>query len=489
MDIPFTQWMPDSPEYERDGDIEATNVIPAKEGYRPFLSFAATTSATGSNRIQGAFFARAQDGSGYTFAGDSTKLYLLIGTSWTDVSGTTYNCPADGGWSFTQFGYKIIATNGADNPQVYTIGSSSAFADLGGSPPVSRYSCTAKNFMFLANNTTNASQLYWSGLGDATTWSQSQTTQADNQIFTAGGFIQGIVGLDVLVVLQEFHIRRGQYVSNPAIWDFDEISENVGLTIPGSLAVYKERIFFCDRSGFYQIISGAPPLIPIGAQRINIHFWNEVNQQYLNRVTSAIDPINACYIIFYPNLDSTDGTPNHGLVYQWDVDKWSHFEPGMGLEYVWSGATQSGYTLDGLDAVSTNLDTLPFSLDSAVWTGVARRFTSAFDTSHKLGFFTGLPLAASIVTAERELSPNRRTYLSALRPITDAPDASVTIITRNRILDPVVTGTANEVDADGYVYPDVDSRYMRVQLDITSSVSWNHVQGLDDLQFRPSGRV
>src|ERR1043166_5436503 len=134
-------WQPDLPDFESTGALEYLNAIPAINSARPLPSFLDTSGAL-DDRVRGAFLARGQGGNIAQFAGTQTKLYKLNagGTGWDDVSRTSggaYATASDGYWSFTQFGDKVIATNGTDVMQVFTIGSSTNFVALGGSPPTS----------------------------------------------------------------------------------------------------------------------------------------------------------------------------------------------------------------------------------------------------------------------------------------------------------------------------------------------------------------
>src|SRR5437763_11867759 len=114
--IPVGPWAPDVPDLGNAGSTEGLNVIPKAQSYGPFPSFASITNAL-SARCQGAIFARKSDGTGVIFAGSATKLYRLSSVTFSDVSrlvGGAYSCPADGMWSFVQFGSLIYAFNGAD---------------------------------------------------------------------------------------------------------------------------------------------------------------------------------------------------------------------------------------------------------------------------------------------------------------------------------------------------------------------------------------
>ena len=83
----FSEYRPDVSDYEGNSSQDITNVVPRGDGYGPFPSFSAFTSALPATCF-GSFAARKNDGSIAIFAGTSNKLYMLNNTSgtWTDVS-------------------------------------------------------------------------------------------------------------------------------------------------------------------------------------------------------------------------------------------------------------------------------------------------------------------------------------------------------------------------------------------------------------------
>ena len=85
--IPFAEWRPDMPALGQWAR-EAMNVVPAEESYRPLNELAGVSSALAA-RAQGAAWFRGTAGATKMFAGDATKLYLLSGSTWNDVSRTS----------------------------------------------------------------------------------------------------------------------------------------------------------------------------------------------------------------------------------------------------------------------------------------------------------------------------------------------------------------------------------------------------------------
>jgi hypothetical protein len=189
----FPEWAPDAPDLG-DTAREAAGVIPEKEGYRPFKSFATTSSAL-TARAQGAAWFRKPDGSTVNFAGDATKLYALSTTTWGDVSramGGAYATDASGNWRFAQFGSLAYTTNGVDALQSFDLSAGTNWIAAAGSPPVADFICVVRRFLVLGKIASYPQRVQWSGDNNSSTWASSATTLADSQDMPDGGAVTGL---------------------------------------------------------------------------------------------------------------------------------------------------------------------------------------------------------------------------------------------------------------------------------------------------------
>ena len=489
--IPAGEWLPDLPAFENPGSTEAKNVIPAASGYRPFPSLLAYSGPL-TGRAQGAFATRDAAGNGANFAADAAKLYKLSAATWSDVSrtaGGAYATASDGGWCFAQFGDLVVAVNFNDAPQKWQLGASANFAALGGTPPNARFVTTVRDFVVLGRVAGFPNRVKWSGINNAETWAVSPTTQADEQDLPDGGWIQGIVGGEAGTVLQERAIKRMTYVGAPLVFQFDEISGHVGATIEGSIAAFENMVFFAHASGFY-LLRGAKDLQAIGDHKVDRHFWSDIDQSYLYRVSAAVDPVGKLYVVSYPGAGHSGGLPNRVLIYNWAIGRWSRAEAD--LELLYPGLSQAGYTLDGLDAVSGSLDALPFSLDSAVWSGVGRPLLAGFDPAHRLGYFEGGTLNAVVETAEAQLFAGRRALVRAVRPLVEGVATTGAGITlqlgaRDTTVEPVSWTAPRGLDGNGVCPVRSNARYHRARIGLTAGTAWSHIRGVDEVQARPEG--
>src|SRR4051812_18846094 len=141
--LPTGEYKPDVSDYEGAATKNILNVLPRGDGYGPFPSFSAYSSAL-VEACRGAFYALKSDGTAVTFAATSTKLYMLNNTdySWTDVSlgSSTYAAlSSTAQWQFAQFGNLIFATQANAVLQVIDLTAPVAFANCAGSPPQAAY--------------------------------------------------------------------------------------------------------------------------------------------------------------------------------------------------------------------------------------------------------------------------------------------------------------------------------------------------------------
>lgn len=483
--MPISEWIPDQPRFN-GGSVEAINVIARARSYSPIASQAVYSGNALSARCQGAAAFRSTDNAIGHYAGDATKLYRLVnGTTWTDSSGSVYATGADQIWSFAQFGQLCIATNGVNAPQKITLGSGTSFSNLGGSPPVAKYAAIVRDFLFLGNLSTDAQTVHWSAINNAESWTIG-TNQSDVQLIPDGGWIQGIVGGEFGLVFSELAVNRFTYVGGDLIFQRDQLTNGIGATIPGSIAGFSDRAFFVHRTGFY-MVSGGQSIVPIGAERVNNYFWSTIDQDNIHRVTSCIDPENNVYIISFPNTTS-GGTPNQYLIYNYITNKWSYALPGN-HEMIYQGLSARQYTLEDLDTPYPSLDGVPFSLDSAYWTGIGRLSTFSFNTSHYGTQASGPNLEATVDTHEFQPIDGRKCFLRSIRSMVQSGSADllISIGTRNTIDEFIVFGSEASQESTGRIHLRHDARYFRVKLKVVAGASWTHILGVDEIKVTPSG--
>ena len=481
--IPFGDYTPDLPALGNPGATTAKNVLPAKVGYTGLPSLVGYSDGL-TAYCRGAFSAMDTDGNVNSYSGDATKLYRLVGGTQTDSSKVGgYSCAADSYWEFAKFGNKAIATNFDDNIQSLTLGGST-FADLSAGAPKARHISVVRDFV-MVGNTYDASdgnvpnRVRWSALNDETDWTVSATTQADYQDLQGnGGWVQSIVGGERAVIFQERSIWLASYVGSPVVFQFDKIEDARGAFCPRGTIMVGGVVYYIADDGFYAISGGQS--VPIGFGKIDRTFLADLNDDYLHRVTAAAIPNEKVIMWSYPGSGSADGTPNKVVLYNWAAQKWATAEFDHELVF---RAMSVGVTLDGLDALYPQLDSIPFSLDSKVWMG-GKLQLAAFNTSHELAYFTGTDLSGVIETGEFQPAgaEGGRSEITEVTPIVDGGTHTVQMGTRETQAGTISWGSASSENASGICPVRSNSRYHRVR--VNTSGDFNSASGVLVMAFR-----
>lgn len=497
--VPIGEWLPDMPEFQNPGSANIVNAVPrTRDSYGPALEMAPVTGAL-SAAAQGGMFTRDSGANVWGFAGDSSKLYKNVSgsTDWTNISKVGgYTTGATERWSFGQFGELIMATNFTDPVQQFDMSSAAVFSDLSANAPKGRYIARVNQFVMLANTNDSVDgevpqRVWWSAIGDPTNWptpgtiSAAQLQSDYNDLMGDGGWNMGIVGglsgADV-AVFQERNVWRGQYIGPPAVFRFDAVENARGTPAPGSIVQVGPVVYYLADDGFY-VFDGVQS-VPLGFQKFDKTFWNEVDTTYLHRITGAADPLNTIIYWAYPGPQNSGGTPNRILAYNYSLGRAAPIH--QSVEYMIGRALTTGYTLEQLDPFGT-LETLPAPLDSRTWTG-GRLNLAAFNTSHKMAFFSGPPLAATLDTSEANLNDRGIAHVNRVWPMIDVGSAMISLGRRNRLADNVVWSDPVAISSTtGSSGVRGSAMYHRVRITVPSAAYWSHAQGVQ-FDARPAGR-
>jgi len=469
MIIPFGEYAPDRPDFGNQGAIVAKNVIPHDTGYEPFNSISPYSSALDAY-CRGAFTTTDNTGNVVMYSGNQSKLYRLISTTQTDSSKSGgYSCASDSNWEFVKWGNTCIATNFDDDIQSITLGGIQ-FADLAGSPPKARHISVVRDFVVVGNTNDPTDgnvphRIRWSGINDETSWTVSPTTQADFQdLESNGGWIQTIIGNQERgVIFQERAIWLMSYVGSPVVFQFDQVEDARGAYCPRGVISVGSVIYYIADDGFYAYSAGQS--ISIGNNKVDETFLAELDDSYLNRVTAAAVPKHKIIIWSYPSSNSTDGTPDKCLLYNWSNGKWAFAEFDHELIF---RAQSLGLTLDGMDTSYPQLDQIEFSLDSKVWMGGALQLAT-FDTDHKLSYFTGTAQDATFETGEFQAFKGKSAEINELTPLVDGGTHSVQVGTRDTQDDTVSWSNEISENTSGKCNIRSNARYHRIRVKNTGN--------------------
>ena len=476
MQLPFGEWLPDQPDHLKNGANIAKNVYHAKQSYKPVKSLVPYSSNTIVSACLGAGSFRDGSNSVFNFAASATDIYQLTSGTFTSRKGSLTGDATDF-FTFTQFGNYVIVSNGVDDPLYYLMGTSTNFADLSaiataGTPPVFRVSGVIRDFLVVGNLPTFTNRVQWSGINDITTWTPG-TKLADYQDLPgSGGQIVHITSGEVGYIFRQNQIIRMDFVGGATVFRFSVISSNRGAVYGRTVTQNDRNVFFYSDDGFYQI--SGDTLNPIGAERVNRHFDNDLNKAYTDRISAAVDPFNQLAIWSYVSKRSTTANPDSLIIYNYVTQKWTYASIGASTIFTqFFGA----YTVETMDVISENLEDINISLDTDFWSG-GQLYLGAIDSNFKAAIFSGTPLEAEIETDELELVPGKRVSIIGVRPIIDAI-TTVTIKTREKLSDTVVESTSGSTNASGINPVRASGRYVRANVKVSAGVGWNDAQGID----------
>jgi len=351
--LPFPPWVPDLSPIGSASSVTITNVYPRKDGYGPFPSLQAFTQALPAS-CRGFFFARKTDGTIAIFAGTSTDLYQLNNTTfqWTRVSkgGISYSpLVATANWQFAQFNDLVIATQVNTAPQKFTLSSSSAFADLGGSPPQAAFVAIVGFFVVLTGLLSNPRRAQWSDLDAPESWTAG-VGLSDFQDMSDGGNVVNVSGGDQYGVLfQEESIRSLVYApGSPAIFQINRLSTQESLFGNNSIINIGNMVFYCGAAGFKMTTAAGAP-VPIGKDRVDRYFFQNVDKSNLQLLVGASDPNFTRVYWAFKSIAGQAGLFDTVLLYDYVLDQWALLK----VSGEWLGSlAKPGLTLENMDAIA-----------------------------------------------------------------------------------------------------------------------------------------
>lgn len=565
--IPFGEYRPDVSDYQASTENGILNVVPRGDGYGPFPSLSAISAALGA-QCMGAFEATKTDGSVVIFAATSTQIFLFNNTTfaWSNVSlgaGSYSALSAGENWQFAQFNNLVIAVQGNAVPQVFDVSSSTAFANLAGSPPQARYITVIGRFVVLSGLLSNPNAVQWSGLNDvngATSWTPG-INSADIQTFPDGGFVRGVapIGFSGGAIFQDTIVRQMTYLpGDPRVFDLSvKMAEGLGLYGPYSLVRSGSTILFFSLKGFQKVDGGG--LAPIGRERVDRTFLADLDVSSLGLFQGVADPRSSRVLWVYKSVNGQAGQFDKALLYDVVLDKFTPLrfsgeflfsmgQPGITLEgydaflpgaMAVTGAANNGSGLIRIAVASTaalvgrtyitiqsvvgtteangnwfftivdgthidltgsafvnayvsggtiggSVDAMTTSYDSIQNASVAE--LAAFDASHKLNFFRGPNLEATLQTAEQGTDGKRIKEKKGVRPITDSPVVFASASARENLQQTAVFGGESGLNPVGICNMVLDTRYSRFKCRVPAGTSWSFINGIEPASLKAAGK-
>ena len=380
--------------------------------------------------------------------------------------------PSTDQWQFAQFGNTVVAVQANSAPQAFDISSGSAFADLGGSPPTARYIMVVNRFLVLLGLTSNPTRVHWSDLDGITTWTAG-TGFANTFDCPDGGVVRGGAGGEFGVVLQESALRRMVFIpgAKPA-FQIERLAEEVGLLGTYSLIRAGERVFFISQQGF-RAVGQSGPTTPIGKERVDRTFLADVSVSNLHLLIGAADPASSRVAWAYSS--AADTLFNKIIFYDWALER---FSPAISIsgEYI-AAIVKPGVTLENVDTLfGSNIDTLTLSFDSIQAALVSK--LAGFDSSHRLGFFDGPNLEATLETPEQGIE-RRRMFIRGFDVRTDAPTVFGYVRYRDNAQESLAATSEAAANSEGFVPQRIETKLARGGIRVPAATSWTYAMGIE----------
>jgi len=480
--IPFPPWEPDKGPYSGVSTNYVRNAIPASNGWRPFKTWTAATQAL-AERPTGVIYAKNSEGISYVIAGTLSAIYRSVSnvglTSWTDISAAGGYTQAE--WQFTQFGSKIIGVSGLDAPQVWDVEVGGDFDDLGGTPPKALYIASVGDFVVLANTEDGTRRIQWSGQNNEGFWTVGQQS-ADYQVLPDGDDITGIIAVPGGArVFQQNAIRTMLFApSSGFVFTFDILTRERGAVAPNAIInIGRGDYVFLAEDGFYRGDQGQP----IGAEKVNRFFLDDVDQDDIANVRGAADFQNKTAWWNY----RTNTGAFRIIGYNWQLDRWTLLDLSESY-FIVNGVTSTfAPSIDSIDETFGNLEDLDdVSLDELSYSGGILTF-SGFNSNYEFGTFSGDPVTATLRTQHVELSPGRRSFVRGFRLVGDVNTTfSGRVYTQAYASGPSSTGTpATSSSVTGLCPLRSDARYHAFEVEVGTGFELAH--GIDP-EYSPAGQ-
>jgi hypothetical protein len=462
--VTFGEWLPDQP-----GVIgaltTAKNCYPRAVGYGPFPT-EEDYSGNAAQNLTNVVAARDVAGTTKVFASGTTRLYILDSSDFSldDVSATTYTNATM--WKFTQFGNKVIGATEAHTLQAYDLTTTVNFANLSSDAPKAKFVTVVRDFVVTGYQTDYPTRVQWSGINNETTWAASATTQADFQDIPDGGRVQGVTGGEFGLVLMDRSIYRMSYIGTPLIFQFDNISRNLGCYESNSVIQWQGITYFLSDDGFYAC--DGQQIVNIGAEKVNRYFFTTLREAELDLMSVAVDPSKNLVMWGYSCTDLTYRI----LMYHVPTKRWAYADSTVNR--IASSSTPA-VTLDGLDNFSASLDALQTPLDSRLWLGGKLQLAGV--TGAKIITFTGPAKTALIDTADISADQNQ-SMITLVKPLVDNGSGSVAVESRLQLNATLSFPSVTAANSENRVGVRSYGRYHRVRLE-PSGNNWSSAIGVD----------
>jgi hypothetical protein len=271
------------------------------------------------------------------------------------------------------------------------------------------------------------------------------------------------------------------------VFDFAPVLQSQGCPSPFSIVQHEGNAYFYGTDGFSKL--GPDGHVQIGKGWVDDWFLGEVNEARLKTIIGALDPVNMRVYWIYPNSSNTTSYSRNGILCfdMLDEDRpWS--KAAIQSEFIFTGSTP-GKTLSDLASEFSTLggvEAAGFSIGSDAFIGGAPRI-AAFDTAHKLAFFTGNGVEAVVQTAEFEAMPLMRFYVNGFRLKGDASTATGRVAVAERPQTTKAWKASASLTGQGFIPARASGKILTCEVSVPAwspssldpQPAWSFLSGID----------
>ena len=489
-------WSPDQPAFGNPGLVRAENVIPAANHYLPFPQATSLGISGLSGQAEGMTVATPPTAtSPVLFAAFGGRIWRIPGSSSAPVDVSQdidygYSMAVGDRWRWLQYGsLQLAASINAEVQQFDLTNLAGTFADLSGAPKA-QFIAGIRDFVMLgdvdeAPDGRVRQRLRWhgfnasSGLPDPTEWTISLETRSDFNDVPDLGEMTGLTGGQFGIALFKHGIARIDF-GGDLLFSIPVVDSNIGCEVPGSVVQYGAETYFWSDEGIFKTAGG--PAVPVGTERVNRWLQDNFDLSQSDQVWAQPDYSKGIIVWLFPGA----GDMRRGLIYRPAVDQFSNIPT---LEVQSLGPTVSfGLDLDD-EYEWPDLDTDPRNLDDPrLWVGgflrLGAQTVDNYDDAGDLASFDGQPMNALLQWSELEPQEGGRSAATHALAFHDGGTATITIRSRERVADSLVTKGPFKVQGDGWFRMRACGRFHQPRLELTGT--WATARGLD-LRFASLG--
>lgn len=478
-------YAPDLGELDNPGLVEADGCFARDGGYIPMPDLAAAGWLRTSVVMLAAISGRLQNGENFNIAGSTTALYEAVTTSSTmnDVSRVlAYSLGVEDTWNFTRYREKVYAASFVHPVQVRNLGDAAGmFTDMTANAPRAKVAAVIKNQLFLGYtqdpiDDVTPNRIWWSALGDPEDWPTPGTADASSKLsdfedlHAPSGAVTGLADAgDYGIAFQERAVNRLDFEGGEVFWRITPIERSRGCTAVNSIVAQGRRVYFYGPDGF--MATDGLSVVPIGANKINRTVIEEIDRNYLHRMTAAVDPRNPIIYWSYASTSATNGFPDRIITYNWQEDRWTRTTTTD-----LAALTTMGTMAVSIDSIATPPDSLGGSLDDPQYLG-GRLYVGGYGTSGIASSFSGAAyLGTTITTGLLSFRPGARHHVKRVRPLSKNPTSgtgvtAVAVRTRANAGAATVETTGYTEEIDNQFKVRNTGQFVGVSLNITQLVN------------------